>query len=354
MDLLGTGILPPDRARYALPMIQPVERLPVRRALEQPAECPGCGEASWTTLRRHITLAGDSACERGLLESGDEVAFELCAFCGLVFLSPRFSADTLACYYEVTCPANESRILPADSDTNPRYARRERARFARLARLVRRHDPHAKVVVDVGASDGASLLPFLDSGARGIAIEPGLDARVPADARLEARPSLEALKAEGIEPDVVLSTQTFEHLRSPRLMARTALETMGDAGLLVVEVPYDLLAMSFMLDPGEPVLVGHSEHLNFFTSDSLARMASSWGYIVVDVLVGAQIQKYGGLIPSITLVARPRGSIARSRSAEQHNPPESLAKTLERDRPAVWRAQQRLRFLGILAGRGRW
>lgn len=334
-------------------MIQPVERLPVRRALEEPTECPGCGGGSWTTLRRHITAEGDSACERGLLERGDEVAFELCGSCGLVFLSPRFSADTLAFYYAVTCPANEPRILPGDSDTNPRYARRERARFARLARLIRRHRPHAKVVVDVGASDGASLVPFLDSGARGIAIEPGLDARVTADARVEARPSLEALKAEGIVPDVVLSTQTFEHLRSPRRMARTALETIGEDGLLVVEVPYDLLAMNFILDPGEPVLVGHSEHLNFFTSDSLARMASGWGYGVVDVSVGAQIQKYGGLIPSITLLARPRGSTG-PRSDERRGPPESLAMTLERDRPAVRRAQQRLRVLGMLARRGRW
>ena len=197
---------------------------------------------------------------------------------------------------------------------------------------------------------GRSSTPVLG----GIAIEPGLDARVPADARLEARASLEALKAEGIEPDVVLSTQTFEHLLSPRVMACSALETMGEAGLLVVEVPYDLLRMNFMLDPGAPVFVEHSEHLNFFTSDSLARMASSWGYEVVEVLVGAQIHKYGGLIPSITLVAQPSGSIARTRSEERQAAPESLANTLDRDRPVVRRAQRRLRALGILARRGRW
>jgi hypothetical protein len=289
-----------------------------------------------------------------LLERGDELEFDLCASCGLVFLSPRYSADTLARYYAVTCPENELRTLPADHGTNPRYARRERARFLRLARLVRRHSPHAKLVVDVGASDGASLRPFLDAGARGIAIEPGLDARTPADARLEARPSLEALKAEGLEPDVVLSTQTFEHLLSPRLMARTALGTMADDGLLVVEVPYDLLWMNFMLEPAEPVLAGHPEHLNFFTSDSLARLASIWGYDVVEVLVGSQIQKYGGLIPSITLVARPRRSGARARSNDRPGPLEPFTKTLDRDRVTVRRAQRRLRVLGVLARRGRW
>jgi Methyltransferase domain len=335
-------------------VIQPLDRLRGGRVLEPAAECPGCGEGSWRTVRRYATRGDDLAFPRGLLELGDELAFELCARCGLVFLSPRYSADTLARYYAVTCPENELRTLPADHATNPRYARRERARFLQLARLVRRHSPRAKLVVDVGACDGASLRPYLDAGARAIAIEPGLDARIPADARLEARPSLEALEEEGLEPDVVISTQTFEHLLSPRIMARTALETMGENGLLVVEVPYDLLWMNFMRDPAEPVRAGHPEHLNFFTSDSLARMASIWGYVVVDVSPGAQIQKYGGLIPSITLVARPRGSANGSRASDPLAPPEPFAKTLDRDRATVWRALQRQRILGILGRRGRW
>jgi hypothetical protein len=335
-------------------VIQPLDRLPGRRVLESAGECPGCGEGSWRTVRRHVTEEGDLAFGRGLLELGDELAFELCAHCGLVFLSPRYSADTLATYYAVTCPENELRTLPADHDTNPRYARRERARFVQLARLVRRHSPQPKLVVDIGALDGASLRPFLDAGARAIAIEPGLDARIPADTRMEARPSLEALQAEGVEPDVVISTQTFEHLLSPRMMARTALETMGADGLLVVEVPYDLLWMSFMRDPAEPVRAGHPEHLNFFTSDSLARMASIWGARVVEVSPGAQIQKYGGLIPSITLVARPGGSADGSGAHEPLGPLEPFPETLDRDRPIVWRALQRQRIRGILGRRGRW
>jgi Methyltransferase domain len=342
------------RAPTLFDVIQPLDRLPGRRVLEAATECPGCGEGSWRTVRRHVTEADDLAFGRGLLELGDELAFELCAHCGLVFLSPRFSPDTLDRYYTVTCPENELRTLPADRETNPRYARRERARFLQLARLVRRHRPDAKLLVDVGALDGASLRPFLDAGARGIVIEPGLDARVPADARIEARPSLDALQAEGLRPDVVISTQTFEHLLSPRMMAGTALQTMGEDGLLVVEVPYDLMWMNFMRDPAEPVRAGHPEHLNFFTSDSLARMASVWGCVVVDVSPGAQIQKYGGLIPSITLVARPRGSASGSVAHDRLPPLEPFAQTLERDRPTVWRALQRQRILGILGRRGRW
>lgn len=335
-------------------MIQPLDRLPGRRVLDPALECPGCGEGSWRTVRRHVTEEGDLAVPRGLLEPGDELAFELCADCGLVFLSPRYSADTLDRYYAVTCPENELRTMPADRDSNPRYARRERARFLQLARLVHRHKPHPKLVVDVGALDGASLRPFLDAGARAMAIEPGLDARTPADARVEARPSLEALQAEGLAPDVVISTQTFEHLRSPRAMAHTALQTMAEDGLLVVEVPYDLLWMEFMRDPEQPVRAGHPEHLNFFTSDSLARMASIWGCEVLEVSPGAQIQKYGGLIPSITLLARPRRLQDRSGEHDRLGPLESYVETLDRDRPIVWRALQRQRILGILGRRGRW
>jgi hypothetical protein len=343
-----------ETTAYALHVIQPLDRLPGRRVLEPAGECPGCGEGSWRAVRSHVTEEGDLAFGRGLLELGDELAFELCAHCGLVFLSPRYSADTLAIYYAVTCPENERRTLPADHDTNPRYARRERARFLQLERLVRRHNPRPKLVVDIGALDGASLRPFLDAGARAIAIEPGLDARVRADSRMEARPSLEALQAEGVEPDVVISTQTFEHLLSPRAMARTALETMSDDGLLIVEVPYDLLWMSFLRDAAEPVRAGHPEHLNFFTSDSLARMASIWGYVVVDVSPGAQIQKYGGLVPSITLVARARASADRSGESDRLGPLEPFTEALDRDRARVWRALQRQRVLGILGRRGRW
>jgi Methyltransferase domain len=332
-----------------------LDRLPGRRVLEEAVECPGCGEGSWTTLRRHVTADGDPACVSGLLEPGDEVAFEMCGWCGLVFLSPRYSADTLARYYGVPLSLRASRRgMPADRDTNPRYARRERARFARLARLVRHHSPTAKIVVDLGANDGASLRPFLDGGARAIAIEPGLDAGIRADSRLEARPSLEALKEDGIEPDVVLSTQTFEHLPSPRAMARSALEAMGDGGVLVVEVPYELLWMGFLLDSAEPVSARHSEHLNFFTSDSLARMAASWGASVIDVSVGAQIQMYGGLIPSITLIARASGPETHASPGASRGSPEPLAETLARDRGTVRRAQQRLRILSMLARRGRW
>jgi hypothetical protein len=281
------------------------------------------------------------------------MAFERCAACGLVFLSPRYSADTLARFYGVPLEQRASRRMqPADSDSNPRYERRVRARFDRLAGLVRRHRSEVKLVVDVGASDGASLQPFLAAGAQAVAIDPALQAG--ANARWEVYPGLEALKAEGLKPDVVLSMQTFEHLLSPRAMARTAIETMADDGLLVVEVPYDLQWMNFVTNMSEPTQAGHGGHINFFTSDSLTRMSASWGASIVEVRVGAQIKQYGGLVPSITLVARPDRSGGEASAGALHAPLQSLATILDRDRRLVRRAQQRERALGFVARRGSW
>jgi hypothetical protein len=336
---------------------QYADRLSARRTLEAPTECPGCGRGSWTRLRSYIAQDSDPPTKRGLLERGDELGFELCASCGLVFVSPRYSADTLARFYGVPLAQRDRAQRPPDSDTNARYPRRERARWARLARLVRRHCPEPELVVDVGAADGASLRPFLESGARAVAIDPSLDTaslETRTTTAFETRPNLDALKAEGLRPDVVLSTQTFEHLLAPRLMARTAIETIGADGVLVVEVPYDLQWMDFVTDPGKPVQIRHGGHINFFTSDSLARMAPSWGANVVEVSVGAQIKKYGGLVPSITLVARPRGAAPRAQNNGTLGPPDPLVDTLERDRLTVRRAQQRERALGILGRRGRW
>lgn len=326
---------------------------PAASHVSEHQECPGCGGESWKALRRHVVRAEDSACEHGLIEAGAELSFERCDSCGLVFTSPRYSEEALARYYAVPFAERADRhAAPADGATNPRYARRVRARFDRLARLVRRHSPSPRLVLDLGAGHGASLVPFLEAGARAIAIDPALSEEP--HAGWDVYPSFEAVRRAGLAPDVVLSTQTFEHLLSPRETALAALATMGPGGLLVVEVPYELLWMDFVVDGRKPVVLGHGGHINFFTSDSLARTAASWGVEILEIVVGAQIKHYGGLVPSITLVARSRDHALPLDEQAPGGAPEPLQATLAHDRRLVRRAQQRERILGALSRRGRW
>jgi hypothetical protein len=330
----------------------PLARLPVRRRLETVARCPSCDLGPAQDLRVVALEDEHVACRLGLFEAGDVVAFRLCATCGLVFLTPRPSQETLAIYYRDTCPRNEANTLPGDRETNPRYRRRGRARFGRLARLARRHVPRPAVVADLGALDGASLVPFLARGARAIAVDPGFLSRDSADLRIEHCESLAALRDDGRSPDVLLSTQTFEHLTNPLAMLREIATTLAEGGVAIIEVPYDLLAMSFLFESGAPVPELHPEHLNFFSSRSLALLLGHAGLEVAELRVGAQIHVYGGLIPSITAVGR------RARTAPRpHEPPQTpaeLAAVLRADRARVVHEQRWLKAVGVLSRRGRW
>jgi Methyltransferase domain len=326
-------------------------RLPVRRRLEDVASCPGCDLGPTPELQAIEIKPGNAACRLGLLEPGDVLAFRMCSACGLVFIAPRPTEETLAVYYRETCPANEEYTLPADRDTNPRYRRRERARFRQLARLTSRHARRPAVVADVGALDGASMAPFLATGARAIAVEPGFAGRDPADPRIEHRDSLAALRDQGPIPDLVLSTQTFEHLNDPLGMAREIAITLAEGGVAVLEVPYDLLAMPFILDGAESVPDLHPEHLNFYSSLSLACLMMRAGLQLLEVRVGAQIHKYGGIIPSVTAIGRRWASIAAA-PPEQEVRPAALADVLRADRRRVRFEQQRLKALGVLMRRG--
>lgn len=327
-------------------------RLPVRRRLADVPRCPSCGLGPARDLRALEMGPEHAACRLGLFEPGDVVAFRLCAACGLVFLAPRPSAETLAVYYGETCPVNEAHTLPSDRATNPRYRRRRRARFRQLMRLASRHVRRPAVVADLGALDGASLVPFLAHGARGIAVDPGFAARDSADPRIEHRDSLAALREQGPAPDVLLSTQTFEHLTDPLGTAKEIAVTLAEGGITVLELPYDLLAMPFLLDGSQAIPQLHPEHLNFYSSWSLGRLVAHAGLEVLEVRVGAQLHTYGGIIPSITAIGRRSASISPPPSGQEAAP--VLADVLRADRPRVRFEQMRLKALGVLTRRGRW
>lgn len=327
-----------------------LHRLPVRRELEAVSSCPGCGSNALVELGPVEVAPQHHACAIGLLEPGDRLAYVLCQACGLVFLNPRYSKATLDRYYRETCPANEAITFPADRDENLRYERRERDRFERLARLARRHAASTATVADLGALDGASLVPFLREGSECFAIDPGFDARRPATAGIQGVPSLEAFGSPGRQADLLLSTQTFEHLADPGAVIRDCAGALRPRGVLVLELPFDLLTAAIL----EPLPeVGHPEHINFFAPLSLRRLAGVARLVVVDVIVGAQRHKYGGLIPSVTLVAR-RDSERRGSDAGTPVTRGDLQREVAAARSRVRLAQRRLQLSGLVHRLGRW
>jgi hypothetical protein len=332
-----------------------LKRLESQRELVPAARCVVCGAGESATLASVTMTAADLATRIGLTEAGDQIRYELCTACGLVYRDPRPSSRTLAAYYAEVCPANEPAQAPDDADRNPRYARRRRARFRAVYRSVRPLLPDRALVVDVGALDGASLLPFLAAKGTGVAVDPGFPARTPVDPRISTYTALDDFVADRGNADCVISTQTFEHLLDPVNALREALRAVSERGVVLVEVPYDLLAM--LPDDGAARIdAGHPEHLSFFTDTSLRALAREAGGDVVSCRVGVHTHAYGGLIPTLTLIARRRRGGARPACATRPEPitSERLRAVLASDRTSVRRLQRVRQIAGIVRGHGRW
>lgn len=313
-------------------------------ALTQVLACPVCdAEPGAVTARLPLDSNSDSV-RLGFHSVEDEISLRKCDECTLMYLDPRPSAATLTEYYSTICPKNEAITLPWDRDTRPLYARRARARWRALARLVRAHQPDVKTVIDIGALDGASLVPFLGTGTRAIAVEPGGSSRASASPHIEFVDDIHSPELDGARADAVISTQTFEHLLEPREVASAAARLLSPTGILVIEVPYDLLSVPGLAEGGGTPVGLHPEHLNIYSHNSLAALAASAGLGVITIEAGVQIHKYGGLLPSLTLIASPS---PRSRKP-------SPADAVEADRQTIRRLQRRMKWTGRLAGRGRW
>jgi SAM-dependent methyltransferase len=305
--------------------------------LDPPAElvelnaCPACDSSLHEHLARWSPTP-DIGAWIGLFPSDTPRTFRVCRSCALVFISPRPSEDSLARYYAEVCPANEAHWIPADAEGNPRYARYERKRFQRLERVVRRYHDAPRAVLDVGGQGGASLRPFLDAGAAGYVVDPGFAAYAEAGQPVAGYASLDDLLAHDVRVDCAFSLQTFEHLFAPLDVLTKIVSAVEPGGVVLIEVPFDLLHLDSLLDPPATPPPGelHAEHLNYWSPSSLEALARCCDLEVLDVASMLQIARWGGAIPSLTLVGR-RVSVAGS--------------TLAHLRSQVDRERRRVRFL---------
>jgi SAM-dependent methyltransferase len=207
-------------------------------------------------------------------------------------------------------------------------------------------------VLDIGALDGASLVPFMRDGAEGFAVEPGWEQRTPVSPEVTAFNSVRDALDSGVQAACVLSTQTFEHLSRPLELLVEAKRLVAPGGHLVVEVPYDLLEMGQVLD-GRPTHLGHPEHLNFYSALQLERFAGVAGLEVVKVVQGVQVHKYGGLIPSLTLIAR--AAAGRRPETPRHSvQPDAVRAEVEGARARIRTLQRVYQLRGFTQRLGRW
>ena len=243
-----------------------LDRLLARRAEFVAVACPACGAQETTRAFEKHTLA-----------------YERCAGCGTVYITPRPPPPVLADYYthslnyaywnEVIFPASEA-------------VRRERIfkpRVERVLDLCARYGVEQQTLVEVGAGFGTFLeeLARAQRFTRRIGIEP--TPPLAATCRQRGLTVIEApIEQAAIDggANVVASFEVIEHIFHPAEFVAACARLLVPGGLLVLTCPNILGFDITVLGPGSPAI--DFEHLNYFHPRSLALLLERHGFAVVE------------------------------------------------------------------------
>lgn len=247
--------------------------------------CPLCACTETFVLQRTLPLGSDDPLVKSTLASvGDEVRFQACLVCALIFRTPRPSAAHLTHYYEKVLPPLEPGMMASLGVSQELAAARNERRFAllfdQLQHAAKRELGH---IVDIGGWDGRSLVPWRAAGWTTTLVEPGAKLRkLPAGITAVEAPEDLRLATEG-PADVVTTYHCIEHVLHLGAWLQSARTLSRRGTLWVVEVPFDILYVRGLLRRA-PLATPqiHDQHLSFFTPLSLRSAATALGLHVVD------------------------------------------------------------------------
>jgi 2-polyprenyl-3-methyl-5-hydroxy-6-metoxy-1,4-benzoquinol methylase/Zn ribbon nucleic-acid-binding protein len=230
--------------------------------------CPACGTVNTTTRWRKHTLH-----------------YRECAECATVYISPRPNEAALRDYYtnsELYAYWREH-IFPASE-----AVRREKIvkpRLERLRDICERHQVPVAKLVEVGPGFGTFCEEAQASGLfkEVVAIEP----TPPMAAACRARglrvieQPIEQVALDQLGADVVVAFEVIEHLLEPRAFLQACFSAVRPGGLVTVTCPnvegFEILELGTIADTID------TEHLNYFNPRSLALLAQSAGFEVLEV-----------------------------------------------------------------------
>ena len=229
---------------------------------------------------------------------GKKVVNRICQSCGLVFQSPRMTAEEADAFYQ----AEYRRMYQGVEGPIARDFSTQTARAASLYGFVRPFVPAITSHLDIGCSTGLILQHFKEKyGCLPAGIEPGQAYRDYARQHgLAVYASLEELRKNVKERFTLISmSHVLEHLPDPVGYLADLRETLLDPqGWLLLEVPNLYAHDSF-----------ETAHLVSYSAHTLVQVLEKAGYQVT------KIEEHGrprsSLLPLyITLLARPNGQIA--------------------------------------------
>lgn len=251
-----------------------IARLQKRRDEFVTVDCPSC----------------DSAARRpAFAKYGFE--FANCMDCATIYMTPRPSPAVMASYY-----ANSenyafwaTHIFPASE-----AARREKIHKPWLERVIGYCDRHGIArgsLVEIGPGFGtfAALAESSGAFARVRAVEPTPEMAAACRTRgvsvIEKR--VEDIADELGMVDVLVAFEVIEHLFEPRRFVEQCAHLVRPGGLLILSCPngqgFDIALL------GAKALAVDAEHVNLFNPNSLSRLVSKHGFIVVEAMTPGRL-----------------------------------------------------------------
>jgi SAM-dependent methyltransferase len=227
-----------------------------------------------------------------------------CLDCGLIQVPDPLPSDYYVDYV----------YMPSASTTMPRHFAELAHRFA--TELV---EEKGQLVVDIGSNDGLLLAACLDEGLSVLGVDPSANISEFARGRgvtvfneYFTSESAVRIKAQYGPAQVIVSTNTFNHIDDLDDFMRGVDTLLSESGTMVIEVPQ---ALTCVLE-NEFDTVYH-EHLSTFSAASIAALGAKIGLNLVDI---EELPIHGG---SMRLSLRRKGE-----------PTARLTAYLERERKA--------------------
>jgi SAM-dependent methyltransferase len=217
--------------------------------------------------------------------------FLLCDHCGLVIYAPRPTADDIDGKYRFIAAQ-----APSDSRSRDIVATsldRQRSRELYKSLLPYLGSRIGNRVLDFGGGSGSLLSAFTAAGFECNVVDYST-AVVPGVAHVGA--TLSDLDA-GEKFDIALCSHVFEHVADPVETARELGDHLVPGGLILVEVPLEILG-------GPPAMREPVTHVNFFSDPALALTLARAGYEVLDCRTQACLVASGRYGFGIRAVAR--------------------------------------------------
>ena len=238
---------------------------------------------------------------------GQRVYNRICRTCGLVYQSPRMSAEELETFYE----RSYREVYQGDEGPTQKDLFVQNGRADALLDILDGCVISIDSYLDIGCSTGILLTRFQDHyQCRVVGVEPGEAYRAYAEAQgLTVYSSLDELEPPGTRFDLISMAHVLEHLNDPvGYLANLRERHLATSGWLLLEVPNLYAHDSFEI-----------AHLTAFSGHTLRQVLMKAGY---DVVV---LRKHGWprseLLPLyITLLAQPRADAERQHIPKpEHN-----------------------------------